>query len=123
MIKLEIEVADTQDKLAKGLMFRESLPENSGMLFKFNSPFDGGFWGKNTYIPLDVAFIDRSGKISSIKSITPMSTKIVRSNDLCSMAIEANAGFFRKNKINEGHRIEIISNSEGFEKEIIFKND
>lgn len=107
MAKLTIEVADTPATLAHGLMHRKSLPQDEGMLFKFHDIREAGFWGKNTYIPLDIAFIDKDNKIIDIQQITPMSTKIIRSNGLCSMALEANAGFFDSHGIKEGHRIEI----------------
>jgi uncharacterized membrane protein (UPF0127 family) len=102
---LKIEVAKTPDQLARGLMFRDKLPPDSGMLFKFDSFWSASFWGKNTYIPLDVAFISPDGKIESIKHIAPMSTKTVHSNSFCSMAVEANAGFFDKHGIKPGFKM------------------
>lgn len=117
MIKLTVDIADTPGLQSQGLMWVKELPDNHGMLFKFPHQVEASFWGKNTYIPLDVAFVDRDGKITEIKSIVPMSTRTVRSKDLCSMAIEANAGFFDKNKISAGHRIYIKEN------EILFSRD
>lgn len=108
MIKIEAEVADSPDLLAKGLMYRKSMGEFEGMLFKFLSPLYGSFWGKNTYIPLDIAFI-KNNEIKCIKNIVPMSTKSVSSNDFCDMAIEVNAGFFSKNNIKSGDKIKIHS--------------
>ena len=58
MAKLTVEVADTPASLAHGLMHRKSLAADAGMLFKFPSITEAHFWGKNTYIPLDIAFID-----------------------------------------------------------------
>lgn len=107
MAKLRIEMADTPTSLAYGLMHRTSLEDNEGMLFKFPSITEANFWGKNTYIPLDVAFVDSNNKITGIKQITPMSTKMVHSDGFCSMAIEANAGFFAKHNIKPGHQITI----------------
>lgn len=112
--KINIEIADTPDMLSKGLMFRKSLDENSGMLFKFPCATYASFWGKNTYIPLDIAFI-KDNKVSEIKEIAPFSTKTVYSNFPCQYAVEVNAGFFKKNEIKEGTEIE-------FEKDnLIFK--
>lgn len=116
MAKLTIEVADTPAALAHGLMYRKDLPKDSGMLFKFQGATEAGFWGKNTYIPLDIAFIDRDNRIIDIKQITPMSTRIVRSSGLCSMALEANAGFFESNGISVGHKIELDNNTIEFKK-------
>lgn len=120
-IKLNIEVADTPASLAHGLMHRKNLPPNDGMLFKFPSQREASFWGKNTYIPLDIAFIDKNGMIFDIKQIVPLSTKQIWSSGLCSMALETNAGFFNKNGITVGHKIELLSNSDGEEKELVIK--
>ena len=107
MAKLTVEMANTPLTLAQGLMGRKELPVDNGMLFKFPSSQEISFWGKNTYIPLDIAFVDNNNKIINIKQITPMSTKLVHSDGFCSMAIEANSGFFRNNKIEPGHQIKI----------------
>ena len=63
----EVEVADTDKKRQQGLMFREILPKGSGMLFVFEEPAKYGFWMKNTYIPLDILWIDTNKKIVFIK--------------------------------------------------------
>lgn len=107
MAKLTIEVADTYAALAQGLMHRKSLAPDAGMLFKFPNVTEAHFWGKNTYIPLDIAFIDRDQRITEIKQITPLSTRMIHSTGLCSMAIEANAGFFDEHGIKPGHIVEI----------------
>lgn len=107
MAKLSIEVADTPLALAHGLMYRKDLPENSGMLFKFDNLQEAAFWGKNTYIPLDIAFVNKDNVITGIKQITPMSTRMIRSSEFCSMAIEANAGYFEKNNIKPGHKVHL----------------
>ena len=104
--KITIDIADTPDLLARGLMGVKTLPEDHGMLFKFPSMLQPSFWGKNTYIPLDIAFI-RDGRIVDIRQISPMSTRSIASNDICSMAIETNAGFFKKNNIDVGNEVEI----------------
>lgn len=120
-IKLNVEIADTPAALAQGLMHRKTLDWNGGMLFKFHSQREASFWGKNTYIPLDVAFIDKNGTIFDIKQITPLSTRQIWSNGPCSMALETNAGFFDKNNIKIGHKIELVKNIEGEEKELVIK--
>lgn len=116
MAKLTIEVADTPAALAHGLMHRKELPDDSGMLFKFPSTREANFWGKNTYIPLDIAFIDRDNRITEIKQIVPMSTRVIRSDGLCAMALETNAGFFNSHDISVGHRIQISKDTVEFQK-------
>ena len=112
MSKLIVEIADTPATLAHGLMGRMDLPPDAGMLFKFNALTDAGFWGKNTYIPLDIAFVDQNNTITEIKPIVPMSTRQVRSAGYV-MAIEANQGFFAKNGIKPGHKIAVERDAGG----------
>lgn len=112
MKKLKVEIAESPAALAHGLMGREHLAENNGMLFKFQTPLEAKFWGKDTYIPLDIAFVNRDHKIIAIKHITPMSTRLINSDGECAMAIEANAGFFRKNNISVGDAIKVINGEE-----------
>ena len=111
MAKLTVEMADTPAALAHGLMYRKNMPNDEGMLFKFPSVREANFWGKNTYIPLDIAFIDKDNRIIEIKQIVPMSTKVIRSEGLCAMALETNAGYFDSNGIVVGHRINIEDNT------------
>lgn len=115
MAKIKVEIADNPTTLAKGLMHRQTLAEDTGMLFKFEAAMPVAFWGKDTYVPLDVAFIDKDNRIFEIKHIAPMSTKIVHSSGVCSLALEANAGYFKNNGINVGQSIKIIKSNEGTE--------
>ena len=103
--KLIVQVADTQGKIEKGLMFVEKLPENEGMLFVFPEKTYGGFWMKNTLIPLSIAFLDLDGRILKILDMVPCK------EDTCPIydpelsyhyAIEVNLGWFEKNQIKEG---------------------
>ena len=109
MIKkyLKVEIADTTPKHEIGLMFRKEVKEDEGMLFKFNHPHRLKFWGVNTYIPLDIAFISNDNKILGIENIKPLSYTAVESKEDCKMSIEANLGFFSKNDIKIGDKIEI----------------
>ena len=105
--QLRAEIADTPFSLERGLMFRRSLDDDSGMLFKFNSSKKLSFWGCNTYIPLDIAFITDEGVITKISHISPLSMEPVKSEKDCTMALEANYGYFNKNRIREGDKISI----------------
>ena len=104
---LWVEIAETPTKLAQGLMFRPKVPEDTGMLFMFHTPQKLRFWGRNTLVPLDIAFIDSNDKISKISRIKSMSDHVVMSEADCVMAIEANVGYFEVNKIKVGHKIEV----------------
>ena len=115
---LKVEVADTPSKHERGLMFREKLDPDAGMLFKFNQPQNLKFWGVNTYIPLAIAFISPNKEIKKISYISPCSDQCVDSEKDCNMAIEANYEFFSKNKIKVGDKVDIVDNNEG--KKVIF---
>jgi len=115
---LNIEIAKTPSAHAQGLMFRTKMDDDSGMLFVFEKSQNLKFWGQNTYLPLDIAFISSENKIEKISYIIPLSEKMVTSDVNCNMAIETNCNFFSKNKIKVGDKINIVDNKEG--KKIIF---
>ena len=66
-----LELARTPEEQARGLMYRESLPPRTGMLFLFGDSAVHGFWMKNTMIPLDMIWLDRSGRVLFISADTP----------------------------------------------------
>lgn len=99
---IRAEIASTPEKQERGLMGRKHLPKSNGMLFDFNQNVPLVFWMKNTYIPLQIAFINNSGKILQIESMTPLSTKRIYSNVACRYALEVNDGWFKENGIEEG---------------------
>ncbi|MFJ5761949.1 DUF192 domain-containing protein [Neobacillus sp. NPDC093182] len=104
-IHLTVQVADTPQKRDKGLMFVENLPENEGMLFVFSGETYGGFWMKNTLIPLSIAFLDSDGKILKILDMLPCKEDICPTYDpelSYHYALEVNLGWFKKNQIKEG---------------------
>jgi len=117
MKKLKVEIADTPSKQQTGLMFRKHLSANAGMLFSFERPRKMMFWGQNTYIPLDIAFVDEDNRIRQIAYITPLSTKAVRSDERMKYALEANAGYFSNNDIKVGTKINIENDEVSFIKE------
>jgi uncharacterized membrane protein (UPF0127 family) len=106
--KLRVEIADTPSKQARGLMYRDSLGHDEGMLFKFDQPQNLSFWGVNTYIPLAIAFISPEKEIKKISYISPLSNKAITSEKDCDIAIEANYDFFSKNDIWVGEKVDIV---------------
>ena len=109
---LKVEVSDTPSQQQQGLMFREKLGEDDGMLFKFKNPQDLKFWGINTYIPLSIAFVSKDNIIEKIDYISPGDPSVVNSVCDCDKAIEANYDFFKKNKIWVGDKISIVKNED-----------
>jgi uncharacterized membrane protein (UPF0127 family) len=120
MNKITVEIANSISTRCAGLMYRSSLDANAGMFFDFDNSGTLSFWGSNTYIPLDVAFIDKDFKIASINKIVPLSTKAVRSETSCKYALEVNANFFINHNISvgdyvslEGNELTFISDKKG----------
>jgi uncharacterized protein len=109
-IHLTVQVADTPQKRDKGLMFVKNLPNNEGMLFVFSGETYGGFWMKNTLIPLSIAFLDSDGKILKILDMLPCKEDICPTYDpelSYHYALEVNIGWFEKNQIKEGGFVEL----------------
>ena len=70
--QVQLELARTPQEHQVGLMFRDSLPPDSGMLFIYDHPATEGYWMRNTLIPLSIAFIDRDGTIVDIQDMQPL---------------------------------------------------
>jgi uncharacterized membrane protein (UPF0127 family) len=101
-----VEVVDNDADRAKGLMFRKSLPEGTGMLFDFKTEQEVAFWMQNTYIPLDMIFIRADGRILRIAENTePMSTKQIPSRGAVLAVLEVIAGTAHKLGIAAGDRV------------------
>ena len=105
--KYDLEYAKTFEQRAKGLMFRKELCEDCGMLFKFDSPKFAGIWMKNTFIPLDLAFIDRNGVITDIKPLTPHNLDSVVASKKVLYALEMSQGWFSNHNIKVGDQVTI----------------
>jgi uncharacterized membrane protein (UPF0127 family) len=103
-----VEVADTQENRARGLMFRKSLPENAAMLFVFDRDSQQSFWMENTEIPLSIAYISRTGEIREIFDMTPRSRRPVQSSYEVRYALEVNQGAFQKIGVGVGYVIQDI---------------
>ena len=106
---LAAEVADTPQASENGLMFRDSLPEDRGMLFVFDHPRSASFWMRNTKIPLSIAYVDSTGKILEIESMKPLDETVVPSvSDQVAYALEVNQGWFSRHGIAPGAKIDGI---------------
>lgn len=103
--QLLVEVADTPEERRQGLMNRETLAEDRGMLFVFESEDYRSFWMKNTGIPLSIAFISNDGVIMEIRDMTPYSMESVESTHRAKYALEVNQGTFERLGIDVGAEI------------------
>lgn len=98
----EVEIAETEVQQARGLMYREELAQNAGMLFVYQDEQFRSFWMKNTLIPLSIAYISEDGKILSIHNMTPLSTEGVNSVAPAKYALEVKQGRFNELKVKLG---------------------
>jgi uncharacterized membrane protein (UPF0127 family) len=105
---IRVEVANTPDTRRTGLMFRDSLPENQGMLFLYEAEDRHAMWMKNTLLPLSVAFIDRTGRILNIEDMQPQTEDTHMAAAAAAYSLEMNQGWFRKRGIKRGDRVEGI---------------
>jgi len=105
LVKLEVCATDAQRSL--GLMYRKELGENSGMIFVFPDERENAFWMKNTYIPLDMVFVDRQMKVVGILEDVPPLNEAPRSVGRPSMyVLEFSAGTMKKLGISPGAKVE-----------------
>lgn len=105
--KIDVEIAETEEKRHLGLMFRDKMDEMQGMLFIFQEEEEQGFYMKNTIIPLDIIFVNSKKEIVKIhKNTTPFSEKTLNSFKPILYVVEVNAGFTDKYGIKEGDIID-----------------
>lgn len=99
----QVEVVREEKDRNRGLMYRRHMAADHGMLFDYDPPVDIAFWMKNTYIPLDIIFIDASGHIIRIEeNATPLSLKHIPSGGPARGVLEINGGLSAKLGIGPG---------------------
>ena len=107
---LDVEVADADWSRAIGLMCRDSLAENSGMIFVFNEERQLSFWMKNTRIPLSIGYFDKNKTLIDTYDMKPLDENRVYPSKKNSLyALETNQGWYKKNKINSGCKFEFVT--------------
>lgn len=102
---IQAEVAATDETRQRGLMFREKLAKNAGMLFVFGELAYHAMWMRNTPLPLAVAFMDPSGKIVSIHEMEPFTETTHQAAGPARYALEMNRGWFAANRVKVGDAI------------------
>lgn len=112
---IKVELAETQQQHARGLMFRKKLNLNEGMLFIFPDEQTREFWMKNTLIQLDIGYFNKSKTLIDIQQMQPensimkLNTPTYPSKLPAQYALEMSAGWFKKNKFPEGTTFKIMA--------------
>lgn len=105
--ELTVEMAVTPRQRQVGLMFRESMPEDRGMLFIFEEEEHQAFWMKNTYIPLDMVFIDSTGRVVHVhENAKPEDETVIHSQKPAMAVLEVNAGMAKPLGLVPGSQID-----------------
>jgi uncharacterized protein len=104
--RFQIEVMRTNEQRAKGLMFRQFLPQDRGMLFDFDNEQPITMWMRNTYIPLDMVFIKADGKVHHIhERAQPLDESTISSNGNVRYVLEINGGVATKLGLKAGDAV------------------
>jgi hypothetical protein len=105
-ITYNVEIARTESQMRRGLMFRDSMPEDQGMLFIYIPERTATMWMKNTILPLDMLFIDKDGTIINIAENTkPFSLDTISSGGQVRGVLELNAGQVQKYRFAVGDKV------------------
>jgi uncharacterized protein len=105
--RVQVELADTEAKRERGLMFRKELPEGRGMLFLFDEEGEHSFWMKDTLIPLDLIFVDSSGRVTGIVARARPLTLEPRSGGPSRMVLEVPGGWAAAHGVRAGDRMTV----------------
>jgi len=116
-VSLEAQIVITAPEQQRGLMYRESLPPESGMLFPYPVVRQMSFWMANTPLPLDIGFFDSEGVLLEIHRMVPYDTKrtISRSSDV-QYALEMSSGWFSGKELFPGVKLDLTSLAEALSK-------
>ena len=102
---IKAEVARTEAEKSRGLMFRQNLGKDEGMLFVYEKEERLSFWMKNTPLPLSIAFLDHRGRIVDIQNMAPFSLQTRISEFPAQYALEVNQGWFKANGFSVGDTV------------------
>ena len=102
------EVAATAEEREQGLMYREEVPDGTGMLFVFTDSRVRSFWMANTYVALDIAYMDPSFRVVDIIAMEPLVTESYPSSAPSMYGLEVRQGWFSEQEITIGAQAEIV---------------
>lgn len=101
--ELETEIALTGAQQMTGMMWRTNMPENTAMIFVHPTPRQAGYWMKNCFVPLSIAYIDTDGKILEIHDLQPHNTNsVVSASENVRFALETPQGWFQRHNVSTG---------------------
>jgi uncharacterized membrane protein (UPF0127 family) len=101
--RLDIEIAERRDEIEYGMMYRKSMAEQTGMLFLLGMERPQSFYMKNTYVPLDIIYLDNNSQVVSIqKNAKPLDETSLPSGKPAAMVLEVQGGFSDKFGVSEG---------------------
>lgn len=103
-----VEIAASPEARKRGLMHRKEMGEAAGMLFVYPAERRLCFYMKNTFIPLDIAFITKNGRITEIRSMQPLDETPVCSSVKAKYALEVRRGFFERRGISAGEKLDFV---------------
>ena len=112
-VNVSVEIADTDSERREGLMYRRNLEIDKGMLFVFPDEAPRSFWMKNTYIPLDIVFIDSEGRVLNVEEAYPQPNSSddeldrYRSEGDAKYVLELNSTFSEKYDLNTNDRVNL----------------
>ncbi|MCC6960284.1 MAG: DUF192 domain-containing protein [Dehalococcoidia bacterium] len=109
-VTVSVEIAATADQRQVGLMNRQSMPEDAGMLFLFKTTIQYGFWMKNTYIPLDIAYIGADGTVQQIFAAKPLDETVLIPDAPYRYVLEVNQGWFERHGMGVGAKVTLPPN-------------
>jgi len=106
---INAKIVDQPADIERGLMYiKKSLPKNTGMLFDFGNNAKHNMWMKNTYIPLDMVFLNENKKVLGfVENTIPLKEEVIGIDKPSRYVLETNAGWVNKNGINIGKRLDI----------------
>jgi uncharacterized membrane protein (UPF0127 family) len=107
------EVAATADERAEGLMYRDEVPDGTGMLFVFEDSQPRSFWMANTYVALDIAYMNPSYRIVDIIAMEPLVTDSYPSRAAAMFGLEVRQGWFAEHDIAVGAQAQIVFGVQG----------
>jgi uncharacterized membrane protein (UPF0127 family) len=107
-LHIDVEIASTVPERQRGLMFRASMAENRGMLFVYSANTQGGYWMRNTLIPLTIAYIGADGRIQELRDGVPLDDQnILTPAQPYRFVLEMNVGWFARHGVGIGDKLEL----------------